>query len=69
MSDVKTDISRLLFASSAFPTDEDMALWNSLTPAEKHAVVLRDEEAGFQSGVAKAETLNERLARVRGHGL
>jgi len=66
MSEVEADISRIRFSSSAFPTDEDLALWNSLTPAERRAVVRRDEEAGFASGQAPRESLEERLARVRG---
>lgn len=59
------DVSHVRFNSTVFPTDEDMKLWNSLSPEEQRAVIERDEEAAFQSGIAKKETLEERLARVR----
>jgi hypothetical protein len=66
MSDTKTiDVSRVAFASTAFPTPEDRALWESLTPAERLAVIQRDEEAGFKSGVADNASLREILAEVR----
>lgn len=66
MSDTKTiDISHIQFHSAVFPTDEDMALWNSLSAAEQFAIIERSEEAGFQSGKAQTECLKERLARVR----
>ncbi|ESQ75139.1 hypothetical protein ABAC402_10750 [Asticcacaulis sp. AC402] len=42
-----------------------MALWQSLSPAQQFEVIARDEEAGFQSGIAPQETMAERLARVR----
>jgi hypothetical protein len=48
----KTDISKINFSSRVFPAAEDMALWDSLSPAEQRAVIERDEEAGFQSGIA-----------------
>jgi hypothetical protein len=59
------DISAVKFASSAFPTPEDRALWESLTPAQRLAVVERDEEAGFRSGVAQNASLREMLAEIR----
>ena len=61
----KTDISKTDFSSRVFPTAEDMALWDSLSPAEQRAVIERDEHAGFQSGIAESETLRQRLERVR----
>jgi len=42
-----------------------MALWASLSHAEQRAVIARDEETGFRSGIAEPETLKERLERVR----
>ena len=60
----KTDISKITFTSKAFPTADDMALWDSLSPDEKLAVIERDEEAGFQSGVVELETLEQRFQRV-----
>jgi hypothetical protein len=64
MSDV-VDISGLKFASTAFPTPEDKALWESLTPAQRLAIIERDEEAGFRSGVARNVSMSEILAEVR----
>ena len=73
MKDTKTtDVSHIKFTSTAFPTDEDMTLWNSLTPGQREAVIIEAEEKGFQSGIAPDESAEERLARVRAkavHGL
>lgn len=64
--DVKSDpVPSERFTSQAFPTAEDMALWDSLDAATQRAIVIRDEQEGFDSGVAPTETLEERLARVR----
>lgn len=66
MNDSKSNTaSTVAFSSKVFPTADDMKLWDSLSDAEKHAIVERDEEAGFQSGIAKPESLEDRLARVR----
>ncbi|HUJ02652.1 MAG TPA: hypothetical protein VLW75_03370 [Rhizomicrobium sp.] len=66
MSDTKiVDISKLRFASTSFPTAEDRALWDSLSAAERLAIVERDEEAGFRSGVARNSSLREILAEIR----
>jgi hypothetical protein len=66
MSDAKElDISAIKFASSVFPTREDRALWDSLTPAQRLAIVERDEEAGFKSGVAQKASLHDMLAEIR----
>ncbi len=63
MSDAKAiETSRVVFSSTAFPTPEDKALWESLTPAERLAVVARDEGDGFKSGVADNASLREVLA-------
>jgi len=53
------------FASRVFPTAEDRQLWERLTPAERLAIIERDEEAGFRSGTARDASLAEILAEVR----
>jgi hypothetical protein len=66
MSDAKAiDISRVKFSSTVFPTPEDRALWDSLTPAEQLAIIERDEDAGFRSGAARNASMREILAEVR----
>lgn len=66
MSDTKAvDISGVVFSSTVFPSSEDRALWESLTPAQRLAVIERDEEAGFRSGVARNASMHEILAEVR----
>jgi hypothetical protein len=66
MSDAKAiDISGVKFSSTVFPSSEDRALWESLTPAEQLAIIERDEEAGFRSGVARHASMREILAEVR----
>ena len=65
MSKTKTDIGEVQFSSQAFPSEEGMKRWENLDPASRRAVVVRDEQQGFDSGVAPAETIEERLARVR----
>lgn len=62
MSETKTDFS---INSKAFPSEEEMAEWAALSPAEQRAFFEANEEAGFHSGIAPDETLEERLARVR----
>jgi len=64
MSDAK-GIAGIAFSSTVFPTSEDKALWDSLTPVERLAVLERDEEAGFQSGAASHASKHEILAEVR----
>lgn len=49
-----------------FPDQRDTAHWHALTAAEQVLLVEGDEEAGFLSGEAPSETLEQRLARVRG---
>ena len=53
------------FSSTAYPSDADMALWNSLSIEEQKALMVKDEEEGFRSGIASGESLKERLKRVR----
>jgi hypothetical protein len=55
------------FDSTVFPTAEDRALWESLSPAERLAVVTQDEDAGAKSGVARNVSLREILEGVRAH--
>jgi hypothetical protein len=66
MNATKTiDISGVMFASAVFPTAEDKALWQSLTPEQRLAIVRRDEQAGFDSGVADQASMAEILAEAR----
>lgn len=66
MGEIKTiDISHIRFASTVFPTDEDMRLWNSLSADEQRAVVRRDLDEAEASGVAEPETAEEIIRRVR----
>ncbi|MEM6898672.1 MAG: hypothetical protein AAF583_02715 [Pseudomonadota bacterium] len=61
------DISHLKFESRTFPTDADMELWNSLSPAEQRAVIQRDVEEGLVSGTAeidKDDVMREALNRL-----
>lgn len=57
-------LPKTTFSSTVFPTPEDKALWEKLTPAEKRALVERDEEEGFQSGVGPQSSMQEILAEV-----
>ena len=67
MNKIKTkDISNIQFTSTVFPTAEDQALWNSLSNEQRLAIIEREEEIAFQSGVAPHESKDEILARVRG---
>ena len=66
MSDATTvDISGIRFSSTVFPTAEDKKLWGSLTPAQRLAVIERDEDAGARSGMAQDASLDEIMAGVR----
>ncbi len=66
MSEAKAvDISGIEFSSTAFPSPEDRALWESLTPAQRLAIIERDEDAGFRSGTARHASMREILAEVR----
>jgi hypothetical protein len=66
MTDAKTiEVLDIAFTSTVFPSPEDRARWEGLTPAERLAVIERDEEAGFRSGVARHASMHEILAEVR----
>jgi len=65
MSDTKiVDISGIRFSSTVFPTAEDQALWGSLTPEQRLAVLERDEEEAFRSEVAETLSVQEVIAKV-----
>ncbi len=66
MSKTKSiDISWVKFTSTVFPTDEDMKLWESLTPEQRKAVELRDIEEGRASGLAEPCTMAEIIAEAK----
>ena len=65
VADINDHLELTSSKTKAFPTDVDVARWNNLSDDEKMAIVDRDEEAGFQSGVAPAETPEKMIARVR----
>ena len=67
MNETKTiDISNVKFASTVFPTEEDMRLWDSLSAEQQRAVVRRDLDEAEASGTAEAETMEQIIERVRG---
>ena len=67
MGETKTiDTSRIRFTSTAFPTDEDMRLWDSLSAEEHRAAVSRDLDEAEASGIAVSETVEQIIKRVRG---
>ena len=47
-----------------FPTDEDMALWHSLSPEEQRAVILRDIEEGLEGPPAQLASKDEIMAEA-----
>ncbi len=66
MTNTKTiDISRIRFTSTAQPTEEDVKLWNSLTPDEQRAVLQREQEESRASGLAPKQTMAEMIAEFR----
>ena len=66
MSETKTvDISHIKFASTVFPTEEDMKLWDTLSAEERRAVVERDLDEAEASGVAEPESFEQIIERVR----
>ncbi|MEQ9488689.1 MAG: hypothetical protein RIM72_06820 [Alphaproteobacteria bacterium] len=66
MNDTKSlSLDGVRFGSTVFPDPKDMALWQSLSPEEQQAVIVRNETAGARSGTAPQETLQQRLTRVR----
>jgi hypothetical protein len=66
MSDTKTkDISKVKFNSTVFPTDPDMKLWERLTPEQRKAVEVRDEEEAYNSGIAEQRSMQELIAEAK----
>ena len=66
MNDINTvDISEVKFTSTVFPTPEDMAVWERLTPEQRKAVEVRDEEEGYHSGVADPCSMDELIAEAK----
>jgi hypothetical protein len=65
MQNTKIDVSNVHFSSTVFPTDEDMKLWDSLSPDEQRAVVERDLHAAEASGIAAPESMEQLIQRVR----
>lgn len=66
MKETKTvDISGIKFTSNVFPTPEDMKLWESLTYEQRKAVEIRDEEEGYNSGVAKPRSMDQLIAEAK----
>ena len=60
--------TRPRFTSTVCPTEEDVKLWNSLTPEEQRAELDADLAAAAASGTAG--TADEVMARIRAkHGL
>lgn len=66
MADVKSiDVSQIRFNSTVFPTEEDMTLWNGLTPEEQRAVIRRDLDEAEAGGIAKPEAAEAVIQRMR----
>ena len=59
------DIEDIKFSSTVHPTAEDRALWESLSDEQRVAIIERDEQAGFDSGVADKASLQEILTETR----
>lgn len=59
------DLTTIHFSSTVFPTEDDLAVWNNLSDEEQMAIIERDEESAYQSGIAPHKTKEEILARVR----
>ena len=58
------DISQIRFASTVFPTDDDMKLWNSLSAEEQRAVIMRKVESGLNGAPAAKSSKLEIMAEV-----
>ena len=59
------DVSHIRFTSTVFPTEADIELWESLSPEEQRAVVARDLDEAEAGGIAKPESIDQVIARVR----
>ncbi len=66
MNKIETlDISHIRFTSMAQPTDEDVALWDSLTDDEKNAVLDREIDEAMASGIAPKQTMAEIIEEAK----
>lgn len=63
MSIETVNIDHIRLESMAMPTDNDMKIWNSLSHAEKKAVLERELEAGMNSGIADDASLSFKKAK------
>ena len=59
------DVSHVKFTSTVMPTDEDIALWESLSEAEQEAVLDRELAEAEASGTAPKQTMAEIIAEAR----
>ena len=64
MSTENPDISLICFQSTTFPTEEDMKLWRTLTPAQQQAVIDRDIQEGLKGLRAARQTQDEIVSAV-----
>lgn len=60
-----TDISQIRFSSTVYPSDEDIKLWESLSPEAQAALIKRDLDEAERSGKAQSATMEELIVRVR----
>lgn len=59
------DISGVAFSSTVFPTDEDRALWESLSDEQRQALIVQSEQSAFESGISDQISLQELLSETR----
>ena len=59
------DIADIKFTSPAFPTPEDVKLWNSLSPEQQRAILVRELDAAEAGGLASEASITELLKRAR----
>lgn len=61
-------MAKSLTHPTLFPGDAELAEWEALSPEQQFARLEAEETAAAGSGEAPAETLDERLNRVRSAG-
>lgn len=59
------DISGVAFSSTVFPTDEDRALWESLSDEQRQALIVQSEQSAFESGISDKISLQELMSETR----
>ncbi|MEM7739204.1 MAG: hypothetical protein AAF225_00190 [Pseudomonadota bacterium] len=59
MTAKQTSSGNPTFSSTAFPTDEDMKRWHSLSPAEQEAALLADLKEGLDGPSATRQGKDE----------